>query len=470
MLWTVGFVLLDPPGLAVMLVLSIFLVSGLTVPLFHIPIHTSSFLRRLAIFFDHANLQGKDIMSAFVLVIIAGPDKDKTINMQPGTGHVLGRHQDAAYKLNDPRVSRSQCQLHWEGDQVRVTDLGSTGGTFVNGVKISEHILSPGDTIRVGDSVLRFQLSDSLGASTLTDGGQKADFDAQATERLAELSGRALGHYQIGEVLGKGELSFVFRATDSKDNRSVALKVMHPNFSRDEDEMQRFVRAMKTMLPLRHLNLVALYGAGKTGPYCWIAMELVEGENLTQVIQRIGVAGMLDWKYAFRVAVHIARGLEYAHGQSILHRNITPANILMQSSDKQAKLGDLMLAKALEGSQAKDLTRPGELLGDINYMSPERTYGTSGLDGRSDLFSLGAAVYALLTGKPPFSGGNLIQTIANIRTAQPEKPTKFQMSIPGLFEGIVLKLLAKAPEARFQSATALLAELERVGRFQGVTA
>jgi serine/threonine protein kinase len=110
------------------------------------------------------------------------------------------------------------------------------------------------------------------------------------------------------------------------------------------------------------------------------------------------------------------------------------------------------------------------LLGDVNYMSPERTYGTSGLDGRSDLFSLGATVFALLTGKAPFRSTNMIQTVANIRNAQPEKPTKYQMSIPGLFEGVVLKLLAKSPESRYQTADELLAELERVGRFQGATA
>lgn len=409
-------------------------------------------------------------MSAFVLFVTAGPDKDRCIYLRPGSGHVLGRQQDAAYKLNDPRVSRSHCQLHWEGDQVRLSDLGSTGGTFVNGVKIGDHILSPGDTIRVGDSTLRFQLGDVAG-TTLTDAGkQKADNDSQATEQLAELSGRTLGHYQIGTMIGKGQSAMVFQATDTKDNKTVALKVMQPAFSRDEEEMQRFVRAMKTMLPLRHPNLIALYGAGKTGPYCWVAMERVEGENLTQVIQRIGVAGMLDWKYAFRVAVHIARALEYAHGQNIVHRNITPTNLLMQASDKQTKLGDLMLAKALEGAQAKDVTRPGELLGDVNYLSPERTHGTTGIDGRSDLFSLGATVYALLTGKPPFRGANMIQTIANIRNVQPEKPTKFQMSIPGLFEGVVLKMLAKVPESRYQNAGEVLTELERIGKFQGVSA
>ncbi len=127
-----------------------------------------------------------------------------------------------------------------------------------------------------------------------------------------------------------------------------------------------------------------------------------------------------------------------------------------------------MLAKAMEGQLAEQITRPGELLGDLRYMSPERTYGTKTLDARSDLYGLGALVYALLTGRPPFDGATLVDKITRIRTAEPEKPAKYQMSIPDLFQGVVLKLLAKEPGARHQSATELLKDLERVGKFQNL--
>jgi serine/threonine-protein kinase len=262
----------------------------------------------------------------------------------------------------------------------------------------------------------------------------------------------------------------VFKAGDKREDRTVALKVLWPEFSKNEEEMQRFVRAMKTVLPLRHANLVTLYGAGKAGNYCWIAMEYVDGESLTQVIQRIGAAGMLDWRNALRVAVHVARALEFAEENQILHRNIKPSNILIQHSDKLTKLGDLMLAKALEGTLAEQITRPGELIGDIAYMSPERTRGsTAQVDCRSDIYSLGATVYALLTGRPPFDAGSLPETIMKIRQAEPVKPKKYQLSIPDLFEGTVLKMLAKRPDERFQNAKALLIELERVAKFQGMT-
>jgi serine/threonine protein kinase len=199
-------------------------------------------------------------------------------------------------------------------------------------------------------------------------------------------------------------------------------------------------------------------------------MDLVEGESMAQVIRRLGVANMLDWRYGYRVAVHIARALEYAHEQSIIHRNVTPQNILWRSADKMVLLGDLMLAKALEGTLAQQITRPGELLGDVAYMAPERTRGVGDVDGRSDLYGLGATVYALVAGRPPFAEGSLPELVAKIRTAEPDKPKKYQMAIPDMFQGTVLRLLGKRPEDRFQTATELLADLDRVGKFAGVSA
>lgn len=207
--------------------------------------------------------------------------------------------------------------------------------------------------------------------------------------RLHELAGTTLSHFEVGPVVARGQTGIVFHARDFKDERVVALKVLWPEFSRADDEKRRFIRAMKTMLPVRYPNLVTVYNAGKTGPYCWIAMEYVEGESLTGVIRRIGVANMLDWRYALRVADHVAQALAFAHQRQIVHRNIQPSNILVQHGDKVSKLGDLMLAKALEGGLAEQITRPGELLGDVRYLSPEQTGGSRTTDARSDIYGLG---------------------------------------------------------------------------------
>jgi serine/threonine protein kinase len=314
---------------------------------------------------------------------------------------------------------------------------------------------------------MRFHLSDVEEVSTIASAPKPA---APVVDTLAALVGQTLSHYEVKSQIAKGASGAIFKAKCTESKKTVALKVLQPEFAKNDEEMQRFVRAMKTALPLRHPNLVSLLAAGKTGGYCWVAMEYVDGESMTKVIHRIGVAGMLDWRYSYKVAVHIARALEYAHGEGVLHRNVTPQNILFRTADKVALLGDLMLAKALEGTLAQQITRPGELIGDVAYMSPERTRGTADVDVRSDLYGLGATVYALITGRPPFVATSLPDLITKIRGAEPEKPQKFCLSIPGGFQGTIMRLLAKRPEERHESATELLADLERVGKFSGVTA
>ena len=395
------------------------------------------------------------------LIITAGPDRGRSFPLRPGETFQVGRSQATATRLTDPSVSRVHCEVEWDGTRAEVINI-STAGTLLNGHPVAQAELKPGDTLRLGATEARFQLGppepDTVAPSHAA---------APAGADPAELVGTTLGTFVVGDEIARGSSGVVFRARDTRDGAEVALKVLRPEFAANEEDVQRFVRAMKTVLELSHPNLVTLRKAGRTGAYCWMAMDLVEGENMTQVIRRIGVAGMLDWRYAYRVAVHIARALEYAHARSVVHRNVIPQNILLRKADKTALLGDLMLAKALEGSLARQITRPGELLGNVAYLAPERTRGAGVVDGRADLYGLGATVYALVAGRPPFAGASLPELIANIRTATPEPPKRFQMAIPDRFEGTVLKLLARRPEDRFQTATELLADLDRVGKLAG---
>jgi serine/threonine protein kinase len=402
------------------------------------------------------------------LSIIAGPDVGRVFTLHPGNDNILGRGKDVLYQVNDPRASRNHCQVVREGDQVTVVCLGGSGGTLVNGKPVQNQVLKLGDVLRVGDTHMRLQVGD-LPVDDVRDAAAPAAAPAGKPNQLQALSGQKLSHYDVGPVIGQGSTCMVFHATDTKDNSAVALKVLLPEFSKDEEEMQRFIRAVKTVLPLRHPNLISVYGAGKSAGHCWVAMEYVAGEDMVRVIERLGVAGTLDWKYAFKVAVHVARALAYAHEQHIVHRNVTPKNILLDAPTKTVKLGDLIKAKAMEGVLAQQITKPGELVGDLRYMSPERTRGTTTVDVRSDLYGLGATTYALLAGRPPLQGATLVETIAKIRNEEPVKPTKYQLSIPSAFEGIVLKLLAKRPEDRYPGAAELVKELERVGKFNGVT-
>lgn len=404
------------------------------------------------------------------LVVVAGPDKGRAFPLPEADALLLGRSRATESRLSDPYTSRVHCQVAVRGDDVVVTDSDSAGGTFVNDQRLTgPRLLKLGDVIRIGQTELRYVSGDE--ADTLPPAAPAAAPAARsAAPPAAELIGQTFSRYEITAVLAKGQSGTVFHARDTEQDRPVALKALHPSFATDDEQRERFIRAMKTVLPLRHPNLVTVLAAGRSGPHCWVAMEYVEGENLAQVVQRIGTAGMLDWRRTLRAAIHVARALEHAHGQQIIHRNITPMNIIERRRDRVARLGDLMLAKALEGTHARDLTQPGTLLGEINYLSPERTRAGIDVDARSDLFSLGGVMYALLTGRPPFADVSPVETIKKIRAADPERPKKYHMAIPDILEGVVLKLLAKRPEDRYPSATALLGELERIARFHDVEA
>jgi serine/threonine-protein kinase len=282
------------------------------------------------------------------------------------------------------------------------------------------------------------------------------------------LSGHTVSHYAIAAPIARGRSGVIYKARDLRDGKTVAFKVLGPEYSARKDKFRRFARAIETVISLRHENLVAVYaGAGKTNDACWIAMEYVDGESLTKLIARLVVVDMLDWRFALTVAVQIARALEAAHRHQIIHRNITPSNILIRKVDSVAKLNDLILAKATEEVMQENVTAPGELLSDLLYTPPERTRQNAPLDPRSDIYSLGATVYTLIAGRPPFEGKTLADTVAKIRTIEPIKPKKFQLSIPDAFQGILLAMMAKSPEDRPQTATELVRVLEKIALHEG---
>lgn len=406
---------------------------------------------------------------SYELIIIDGPERGRRITVNDGQELLIGRGNASDTRVNDPHMSRVHCKLSCNKGTADLVDLQSAAGTFVGGERIRHRSLNPGDVFQAGETRIRFQLENALEATTLV-GAPRAvqPRPMRSAATLKNLVGKSLGSFRLGEILAEGQTGVVFKAVNTEDNCIAAVKVLTPPPDHSEAQKDRFVRAMKTMLPVRHPNIVQLYAAGKSGPYCWAAMEYVDGESMTEVIDRIGVSGMLDWREAYRVAVHIGRALAEAYDRKIIHRNVTPSNILRRNEDKTCLLGDLMLAKALEGSLARQVTRPGELIGDAAYMSPERTMSESNVDHRSDLYGLGATLYALLSGRAPFESSSLPELVRMVRHSDPKPPKEYQLSIDGLFEDTVLKLLAKRPQDRFQTPGELLERLEQIGRYNNV--
>jgi hypothetical protein len=403
------------------------------------------------------------------LIVVAGPDQGTVFVLAEGAPFLIGRSHATATQLSDPWVSRTHCRIDSDRGMLRLTDVGSKRGTFVNGQRIFDCELRSGDAIRIGTTEFRFQGESAESPAASRRSGQAApESVVEEAIPLGDLVGRNVAHIAVRCNLATGATGIVFLGADLGRDRTVALKVFWPTTCRDEEQTQKLLYLMRSVASVEHPNIVQVYEADKTGPYCWVSMELVEGENLGKVIRRIEGGQMLDWRYAYRVAVQVARAIQAAHARGIVHRNITPSNILVRASDQFVKLGDFTLGKLLSSVGASNVSQAGELTGDVFYMSPERTDQTRDADARSDLYSLGATVYALLSGRPPCDGETLTEVIDRIRYARPEDPKKFQSDLPDDFAQIVLKMLEKQRADRYQTSDALLADLERVGEYQRV--
>ncbi len=396
------------------------------------------------------------------LTVIAGPDQGQSFELPAGQTMVLGRGDQADIRVNDPAVSRTHFEASNQGDELLVADRGSRSGLFVDGSKVETANVAVGAIIQFGDTKMRVSVvgEPTMGASAPT----------IEDKPLPQMVGDKLGPYLLQSVIGKGASGVVFKALDEENNRVAAVKVLSPTFTSTDEQRQRFVRAMKTMLPIRSPRILRLYNAGKNGPYCWAAMEYVEGDNLADLIQRIGIDGMLDWKEVWRVAIDVAQALNTGFEHKIVHRNVTPKNILRRNSDKACLLGDFMLAKALEGTLAQDVTQPGQILGELSYLAPERTRGDAELDTRSDMYGLGASCYALLTGRPPVGGTSMLDIIKNVREQKPERPKTYQLSVNDLFQDVIMALIEKDPAHRIETPAKLIKELLRIGKFNNLDA
>lgn len=400
------------------------------------------------------------------LIITHGPDLGRKFQLPGDADYIVGRGDASDTKINDESMSRRHFSILFGSENTTIRDLKSSSGTFVNGKKIEASTIESGAEITAGNTRFRLDAVESRNDETL----QLADKKEISSSNMTTLLGTQMGPFELQEVIGKGVSGIVFKAWNKEKNQHAAIKVLSPQISGDEDQKQRFIRAMQTMLPIRDPHIIRLLAAGKTGPYCWAAMDFIDGQNLTQLIEKVGIDGMLDWRDVWRTAMHIGRALQVAYKEKVIHRNVTPTNIIRQHDNRSFLLGDFMLAKALEGDNARQITQPGQLVGDLAYMSPERTHSDGVVDTRSDLYGLGATCYALLTGTAPATGNSLPEIVKNIREKTPPRPKTVHLSVDDLFQDIIMRMLAKSPGDRHQSPGELIVELERIGKFNNLVA
>jgi eukaryotic-like serine/threonine-protein kinase len=268
-------------------------------------------------------------------------------------------------------------------------------------------------------------------------------------------AGRAFGDYELLEEIGRGGMGIVYRARQISLDRTVAIKMLRSGELAGEDEIRRFQAEAEAAACLQHPCIVGIYEVGRWNNQRYLSMEYVSGKSLAEISR----PGPLPPKQAARYMRQIAEAIEFAHCHGVLHRDIKPSNVLVDDKD-QARVTDFGLAKRIEIDQK--LTHTGQVLGTPSYMAPEQAAGAGDQVGPlSDVYSIGAVLYELLTGKPPFKGRTAMQTLTQVCEHNPKLPRQLNPNAPRELELICLKCLEKNPRDRYASAGDLADDFER---------
>jgi serine/threonine-protein kinase len=324
--------------------------------------------------------------------------------------------------------------------------------------------------------------------AVVADGPPTPSFHGEATDAPAALP-REFGDFELLEEIGRGGMGVVYRARQKSLNRTVALKMVREAHLATDADRARFRTEAESAAKLKHPNIVTVYEVGTAGGQAYLCMEYVGGRTLAE---KVRADGPLPPRDAAHLVAVIARAVEHAHGLGIIHRDLKPSNILLagkseianskfekdgssllsdfdsRASSFQPKVGDFGLAKRIDN--AESLTRTGAVVGTPSYMAPEQAAGRKDLTPAADVYALGAILYELLTGRPPFQAAHPLDTLLLVLEQEPVPPRDLNPTVDRELELICLKCLQKPPELRYPTAGALALDLEAYAAGQPVAA
>jgi pSer/pThr/pTyr-binding forkhead associated (FHA) protein/tRNA A-37 threonylcarbamoyl transferase component Bud32 len=459
-----------------------------------------------------------------IFIILAGTHVGEIFRVKEDESLSIGRADEMNLRLFDGAISRRQCLISCKNREYFIQDTHSSGGTFVNGILLqSKQKLKFGDLIKAGHTVIEFRPenpADKLRTSSASFHLNEVEDEMMETQEIqfpstsrtpipiASASSKSLNPvisslvknlnatlpssksssaralptnsespvssgekeeeskktiiygYDILEKLGAGKMGVVYRALRKENQSVVALKIMKPPKQRSDERIKRFIQEARLINELDHPHIIKGYDVGVSEPYYFIAMELFEGYPLNEIFSQFGV---FSERRAVLVLLHITRALSCLEKRNLLHRDIKPSNILMNKERTIAKLCDMGLAKMLD--QDYLLTKVGCAVGTPFYNSPETVQGFPDIDIRSDLYSLGATLFHLVTGRVPFEGQTVVDiSIKHVREPLPDiAPLAPQVS--KRFIKILNKMMAKKREERFLNTEELLETLKLCYRF-----
>jgi serine/threonine protein kinase len=268
-----------------------------------------------------------------------------------------------------------------------------------------------------------------------------------------------LGPYRVLKVLGIGAMGVVFQAEDPHLRRLVALKVMRPSLAASPEFHRRFLREARLAAAIEHEHIVTVYQVGEDRGVPYLAMQLLRGQTLEERLVKAG--GRRPLPEVLRIGREIAEGLAAAHARGLIHRDIKPANVWLEEGRGRVRIVDFGLARSSEPDA--QFTQAGAVIGTPAYMAPEQASG-SAVDARCDLFSLGSVLYRSATGTAPFGERDTLAILNALATRTPLPPHRIVPSLPRMFSGLVMRLLAKDPDDRPQSAREVVEAIEALER------
>ncbi len=414
------------------------------------------------------------------LIFVSGTNSGKRYEVEDNI--TIGRDASNQIVIPDPAVSLVHCQFQFGGNQIFVKDLGSTNGTSVNGKRIISSPLRDGDCLMIGKNKMRVEMPAEAGlpvGATVFDVVVPSDAPPRkeaaakqrtSARRVGELSGNIFGSvtYYLKRKIADGGMGSVYEAEQFGAEgfiKKVAIKTILPTYVQKEKFVSSFIGEAKLVANLVHQNIVQIHHLGRHEDGYYIAMEYIDGINLTDFMSiHKSLRSKVPVEIATFIVSRVCRGLEYAHSKNdetgmslgLVHRDVSPNNIMI-TREGEVKLTDFGVAKAAQFMEDDE----EYLVGNVEYMSPEQA-DCARVDSRSDLFSLGLVFYELLTGVRVFKceRDDADETIERVKAAVVPDPKKFRPDIPAGIAKALMKCLEKESSSRHQSAGELAYTLE----------
>ena len=359
----------------------------------------------------------------------------------PSAGHeyplnkdvlTMGRQSTCDVQIMDHMSSRQHCQVRRDGKLFTLVDLGSRNGTNLNGKKVGERQLAFGDHIRVGEC--EWVLVKEPGDVELKD---------------------LLTKYEIQDKLGEGGMGVVYKANQKSMARVIALKILSPKYASRQRFVDQFIREARAAGQLNHPNIIQVHDVATENDIHYFSMEFVDGPTCMQLLRANGAFPVPE---ALEIGRQVAKALEYAHDHRLIHQDIKPDNIMV-GANNMVKLADLGISKTFDEAEQDD--GPKRVMGTPHYMAPEAALGKK-IDHRVDLYSLGATLYHLLTGKTPYTGTSATEVLkAQVMDPMPAIQD-INDEVPDDVCALVERLMAKKPDDRYQKASEVADEIKRL--------